>query len=77
MKRVKVFRKRQVFNEVKRLIDWYLNEELSITIVGHSLGGCLAIISAYDIAEIGLDLCKDGHVIPFVCLVFKNKSWEY
>ncbi|KAH0640365.1 hypothetical protein KY285_036951 [Solanum tuberosum] len=46
--------------KVKRLIDRYSNEELSITIVGHSLGGGLAMINAYDIAEIGLDLREDG-----------------
>ncbi|KAH0725022.1 hypothetical protein KY284_000887 [Solanum tuberosum] len=39
----KLSAKEKVLNEVKRLIDRYSNEELSITIAGHSLGGGLAM----------------------------------
>ncbi|KAH0784192.1 hypothetical protein KY290_003790 [Solanum tuberosum] len=56
----KLSAREQVLNEVKRLIDRYSNEVLSITIAGHSLGGGLAMFSTYDIAEIGLDLPGRG-----------------
>ncbi|XP_049347878.1 phospholipase A1-Igamma1, chloroplastic-like [Solanum verrucosum] len=66
----KLSAREQVLNEVKRLIDRYSNEELSITIAGHSLGGGLAMVSTYDIAEIGLDL--PGRVIPLCVFSFSG-----
>ncbi|KAK1317876.1 hypothetical protein QJS10_CPA05g00856 [Acorus calamus] len=47
----------QVLTEVKRLVELYAKEsgeEVSISIMGHSLGSALAMVSAYDIAETGV-----------------------
>lgn len=63
----------QILAEVKRLVEKYGDDEeedLSITVTGHSLGGALAIISAYDVAEMGLNRSKSGNVIPVTVLTY-------
>ncbi|XP_062080852.1 phospholipase A1-Igamma1, chloroplastic-like [Humulus lupulus] len=62
----------QILSEVKRLIEMYPGEEMSITITGHSLGAALAILSAYDIAETGINISGNGRVVPLSVLSFSG-----
>ncbi|KAJ6319600.1 hypothetical protein OIU78_015082 [Salix suchowensis] len=45
----------QLLSEVSRLLNLYKGEELSISLAGHSMGSSLALLLAYDIAELGLN----------------------
>ncbi|XP_048337394.2 phospholipase A1-Igamma2, chloroplastic [Ziziphus jujuba] len=62
----------QILTEIKRLLQKYSNEEVSITVTGHSLGSALATLSAYDIVETGLNVLPDGRVVPVSVFSFSG-----
>ncbi|OVA05340.1 Lipase [Macleaya cordata] len=62
----------QILTEIRRLIQMYPNEELSITLTGHSLGAALAVLSAYDIVETGVNVSTDGRAVPVSVFSFSG-----
>lgn len=60
----------QVLNELKYLLKKYEDEDVSITVIGHSLGAALAVLNAYDIAENGLNLREGKEPVLVTAVVF-------
>jgi hypothetical protein len=60
----------QLLSEVSRLLNRYKGEELSISLSGHSMGSSLALLLAYDIAELGLNRLGPNLDIPVTVFSF-------
>ncbi|VAH23198.1 unnamed protein product [Triticum turgidum subsp. durum] len=63
--------RKQVLAEVRKLVDTYKDEEVSITVTGHSLGAALATLSAFDIAENGYN-CTPAAAFPVTAFAFAS-----
>ncbi|KAL3675239.1 hypothetical protein R1sor_025187 [Riccia sorocarpa] len=63
---------KQATEEVKRLIEKYSGEQLSITCAGHSLGGALATCCAYEIAEGSINKTPSGTIIPITAFTYAS-----
>uniref|UniRef100_I1NUC1 Phospholipase A1 EG1, chloroplastic/mitochondrial n=2 Tax=Oryza glaberrima TaxID=4538 RepID=I1NUC1_ORYGL len=57
----------QLLREVSRLVAAYSGggEDVSVTLAGHSMGSALALLSAYDLAELGLNRAAPVTVFSF------------
>ncbi|XP_060180593.1 galactolipase DONGLE, chloroplastic-like [Lycium barbarum] len=63
----------QLLSEVGRVLNKYKGEDMSITLAGHSMGSALALLLAYDIAELGLNqdkLLQIDHTVPVTVFSF-------
>ncbi|XP_074576160.1 galactolipase DONGLE, chloroplastic-like [Curcuma longa] len=52
--------RQQLLSEVARLMGEYKEEEVSVTLAGHSMGSALAVLLGYDLVELGLN--RSGEV---------------
>ncbi|XP_072999172.1 phospholipase A1-Ialpha2, chloroplastic-like [Typha latifolia] len=60
----------QLLNEVSRLVNKYKDEEMSITLAGHSMGSSLALLFGYDAAELGINRIGRQGEIPITLYSF-------
>ncbi|WMV15889.1 hypothetical protein MTR67_009274, partial [Solanum verrucosum] len=62
----------QVIEEVKRLVEEYKHEEVSITVTGHNLGASLATLNAVDISFNGINKTSEGKEFPVTAFPFTS-----
>ncbi|GAQ81058.1 hypothetical protein KFL_000690360 [Klebsormidium nitens] len=65
------FPRKVIHETIPQLLSEY-PEARTISVTGHSLGGALAVLSAYDIVESGYNLRPDGVTrVPVACFAFE------
>ncbi|KAF5817509.1 putative phospholipase A(1) [Helianthus annuus] len=66
----------QLLERIKELLGKYKNEKVSITCTGHSLGACLAVLSAFDIARNVVTPDINVSAFIFACPQVGNQSFK-